>query len=213
MSGIKTISLVVVVAATLALASGQRAQAQMPPQDDRAWQRGGRGFGMQHGQRHGRHMGDWLRKHQNLPPEQQERALENDPEFQRLPPERQEHLRELLRRFNSRSPEERQRMLDRMETFEHLPPQEQQRIHQLFGQMRQLPEERRRMVHRAARRLRTMDPAEREQELNSPQFRGNFSDQERELLRGLAELDRGRGRPGDVPPAGAPPGEPPPGPR
>ena len=31
------------------------------------------------------HAGEWLRQHRNLPPEQQRKALENDPQFRNLP--------------------------------------------------------------------------------------------------------------------------------
>jgi hypothetical protein len=141
--------------------------------------------------RPGRHMGDWLRKHQDQPPQEQEHALQNDPAFQRLPQERQERLMQRLRNFNSMPPEQRQRVLDRMETFERLPPEQQQHIRQLFGQMRDLPDDRRQAVRQAAHRLRQMPPDERERTLNSPAFRNRFSDQERELVRGLATVDGG----------------------
>lgn len=147
------------------------------------------GFGMRggfHGP--GPHAGDWLRKYQNLPPERQEQALANDPEFQKLPPERQERLRAVLRHFNSKTPEERQRMLERMETFEHLTPEQQQRAQQLFERFRNLPEARRHMVRRALRNLREMDPQQRSRVLASERFRGMFSADEIEVLRGMSEL-------------------------
>jgi hypothetical protein len=147
------------------------------------------GFGMRGGHHApGAHAGDWLRKYQNVPPDQQEQALANDPEFQKLAPERQERLRGVLRRFNSKSPEERQRMLERMETFEHLTPEQQQRAHQLFERFRNFPEARRQMVKRALRNLREMEPQQRGQVLGSDKFRSMFSDDEMEVLKGMSEL-------------------------
>jgi len=140
------------------------------------------------GPRKGRHMGDWLRKHKNLSPKDQERALENDARFQELPPERQERFRRRLRWFNSLPQEKRERILNRMETFEHLPPEQQERIRHLYGRLRRLPPERRDAVRQATRRLRDMPPAERERLLNSPRFKDRFSDQEQELIHGFAEL-------------------------
>ncbi len=35
------------------------------------------------------HAGSWLRRYKDLPPAQQRRALENDPQFRRLPPQQQ----------------------------------------------------------------------------------------------------------------------------
>lgn len=147
------------------------------------------GFGMRGGPGGpGHHAGDWLRKYQNLPPEQQEQALANDPEFQKLPAERQERLRQALRRFNSKSPEERQRMLERMETFEHLTPEQQQRARAMFARFRSLPEDRRQMVRRALRNLREMEPQQRSQVLASEKFRGLFSADELDVLKGMSEI-------------------------
>lgn len=139
----------------------------------------------------GKHRGDWLRNHQGQPPEQQERELKADPNFRSLAPERQQELVQKLRDFNSKPPEQRQRILQRMETFEHLPPAEQQRIRGIYGQMRTLPPDRRREVHRAAHELHDLPPDQRERVLNSPQFRSRFSDQERDLVRGLSSLNLG----------------------
>src|SRR6202162_62590 len=40
------------------------------------------------------HAGDWLRRYKDLPPAEQEHALESDPAFRRLTPERQQRLRQ-----------------------------------------------------------------------------------------------------------------------
>lgn len=149
--------------------------------------RDGRGWRAK-GPRKGRHMGDWLRKHKHLSSEEQERALENDPRFQELSPERQERYRRRLRWFNSLPQEKRERILNRMETFEHLPPEQQERVRHLYRGMRRLPPERRKAVREAARRLREVPPGERDRMLNSPRFRGRFSEPEQELIRGFTEL-------------------------
>ena len=147
------------------------------------------GSGMRGGHRgHGAHAGDWLRKYQNLPPDQQEQALTNDPEFQKLPEERQAKLRQRLREFNAMTPEQRQRVLNRMETFEHLTPEQQQRAQQLFARFRNLPEARQRMLRRALRHLREMDTQQRSRVLASDRFRSMFSADEVEVLKGMSEL-------------------------
>ena len=155
----------------------------------------------------GRHGGDWLRKMGNLPPDEQERALQNDPEFQQLAPEEQGRLRRRLRKFTSLPPDQRQRMLDRWERFEHLTPEQQERARGLHQRMRQLPDERRRMMYRALRALRDMPPHERDRTLSSERFRNTFSPEERTLLRGMAEISP---PPRDERPDGPPADEPPP---
>lgn len=79
-------------------------------------------------------------------------------------------------------------MLNRMETWEHLTPEQKQQARQIFGQFRQLPPDRRRMVATAFRNLRAMPPEQREQVIDSPRFKGMFSNQEREMMRGAARL-------------------------
>ena len=79
-------------------------------------------------------------------------------------------------------------MLNRMETWEHLTPEQKQQARQIYSQMRQLPPDRQRMVTTAVRDLRAMPPDQREQVINSQRFKGMFSDQEREMMRGATRL-------------------------
>jgi uncharacterized protein DUF3106 len=134
------------------------------------------------------HAGDWLRRYKNLPPREQERALQSDPAFRRLPPERQQMLRQRLQHFSSLPPQEQQRMLNRMETWEHLTPGQKQEARQLFGRMQQLPPDRRRMVGTAIRDLRALPPGQREQIIDSNRFQGMFSPEERGIMRGATRL-------------------------
>ncbi len=134
------------------------------------------------------HAGDWLRRYKDLPPEEQEKALQNDPNFRRLTPQQQQHRLQQLREFSELPPEQQLRMLNRMETWEHLTPEQKQQAHQIFGQMRELPPDRRRMVRTAVRNLAAMPPDQREQIINSERFKGMFSDQEREIMREVTRL-------------------------
>jgi hypothetical protein len=138
--------------------------------------------------RPGGHAGDWLRRYRGLSPGEQERALQSDPAFRRLPPERQQLLRQRLQHFASLPPEQQQRMLNRMETWEHLTPGQKQQARELFGRMQQLPADRRRMVTTAVRDLRAMPPGQREAIIDSNRFRGMFSPEERDIMRGATRL-------------------------
>jgi len=146
------------------------------------------------------HAGDWLRRYKDLPPAEQERALQSDPAFRRLPPERQQELRQRLQHFSNLPPQQQLRVLNRMETWEHLTPEQKQQARQIFGQMKQLPPARQRMVTTAVRDLRAMPPAQREQVIDSPRFKRMFSDQERELMRGATRLPLAPAEGGEVPP-------------
>lgn len=137
----------------------------------------------------GPHRGDWLRKYGNLPPPEQEQQLKQDPDFRNLSPEKQNQLLDRLRKFNSQPPEKKAKILDRMETYEHMTPEQQASARNLFQQYHSLPEDQRTKVSQAYRRLRGMPPEARNQLLNSDEFHTNFTDEQRELLRGMTDLN------------------------
>lgn len=198
MTGLKPASLLALVSLMLGSAAwaqgrhGRNAPAPMP-REQAPWggPRQGPGGGQGNGGRMhgpGPHMGDWLRKHQDLSPEQQQKALEQDPDFQRLSRDRQDRLRQRLQSFNSLPPERKQRILQRMETWEHLTPEQQLRARNLFANFRALPPERRRALVDAFRELRDLSSEDQQKALGSDRFRNNFSDEERDLLRGMSEV-------------------------
>ncbi|HKF21838.1 MAG TPA: DUF3106 domain-containing protein [Candidatus Angelobacter sp.] len=144
-----------------------------------------------------RKMGDWLREHQNLPPDQQEKLLENDPNFKKLSPERQAELKERLRKFNSLTPEQRERALNRMEFMASLTQQQREQIRDAQKTLQGLPADRQVMVHKALRHLRQMDPQQRQQVMNEDRFKSMFSEQERGILGQLSAINpqEGEGHP------------------
>jgi DNA-directed RNA polymerase subunit F len=154
------------------------------------------------------HPGKWLREHANLPPQEQEKALEKDPDYQNLPAQRQEQLKEHLRRFNNLPPEQRERMINRMEKIEQLPPDKRQLLQQSMSQLAFLPQDRRQMVRKAYRNLREMSPEERDRVMNSDQFKNTLNENERSILSGLLQsgVDLGGGQAGaQSPGSSAPP--------
>ncbi len=134
------------------------------------------------------HAGNWLRRYKDLPPAQQRRALENDPQFRKLSPQQQARLRSRLQHFSSLPSQQQERVLNRMETWEHLTPDQKQRARQVFDQFKQLPPDRRQAVNRAIREMRGLTPGQRDQLINSEQYRNAFSLQERVILSGAAHL-------------------------
>ena len=134
-------------------------------------------------------MGVWLRAHQNLPLDQQEKLLENDPSFKRLPAQRQAELKDRLRKFNSLTPAQRELALNRMQWMAHLPQQQRQDIRDANQKLQTLPQDRRVMVHKALRHLRQMNPQERQQEMESDRFKSTFSEQEQGILSKLVAIN------------------------
>lgn len=140
-------------------------------------------------QKPGRRMGDWLQNHQDLPLDQQEKLLENDPSFKKLPADRQAALKERLQKFNSLSPERRERALQRMRFMASLSQEQRKEIREANQQLQKLPQNRRVMVHAAVRHLRRMPLQERQQTLQSDSFRNTFSPQEQNILKQLASIE------------------------
>ena len=99
-----------------------------------------------------------------------------------------------MRKFNSQPPEKKAQILNRMETFEHMTPQQQQSARNLFDRYRNLPADQKDKVSQAYRRLRGMPPSARNELLNSDEFRNNYNDEERDLLRGMTDLNVGPAR-------------------
>lgn len=151
-------------------------------------------------QKPSRKMGDWLNEHKNLPPDQQEKLLENDPNFKRLPPQRQAELKERLRKFNNMTPEQRDRALNRMQFMASLTQGQRQQIRQANQTLQTLPPDRQIMVHKALRHLSQMDPQERQQVLESERFKSTFSEQERGIVTKLSAINPPEGGHNPQPP-------------
>jgi hypothetical protein len=134
------------------------------------------------------HAGDWLRKYKNMPADQQQKALESDPDFRRLPADRQQKLRQQLQHFNTLPPQKQDRVLQRMEIWEHLTPAQKQQSRLLHARIRQLPPDRRNHVIDGIHDLQQMPPEQRKQYVDSEQFRSSYSDQERSILKGVLDL-------------------------
>ena len=134
------------------------------------------------------HLGEWMDAHRNLSPQQQQSALEAEPGFHQLRPEEQQRMHNQLSRLDSMSPEQRQRTVARTEWMERLAPQQRQQVRSAMAQLGSLPQDRSYAVGRAFRSVEAMPPAERQAYLNSPQFRGEFNDQERGTLNNLLNV-------------------------
>ena len=134
------------------------------------------------------HAGQWLREHKDLPPAQQKKALENDPQFRNLPPQQKQHLQNQLDHFNTLPPDKQQQMLNRMDTWGHLTPEQKDTARQLHTQMQQLSPERRQSVRNAIQALRAMPPDARQRQIDSEAYKKQFTPEERNILGGASKL-------------------------
>ena len=134
------------------------------------------------------HPPGFLQRLRDLPPDEQERVLQNNARFQRLPPERQEKVRENLRRWNSLSPRQKEVIRQREEILRNLSPEQRQELRSIYPSYHQLPPDRQHQVMRAFTRLHELPPAQRARLLSSRAFREHFSPEEQQIIRRLAGL-------------------------
>jgi hypothetical protein len=124
----------------------------------------------------------------HMTPDEQRDFMRNSPRFHRLPPRQQEIIQRRLEEFNKLPPTQREALRERYELFQQLPPEKQDRARALFRQWNQQPADRRPELRKELRQLREATPEERKLRLESEEFRNRFSEEEREILRGLVEL-------------------------
>ena len=136
----------------------------------------------------GEHLAEWMNRHSNLNPQQQQQALESEPGFHDLPPQTQQRMRDRLTQLNSMSPEQRQRLLERNEAMEHLNPDQRAQVRGAMKQLADLPEDQRRYVARTFRGLRELSPAQRENVLSSERF-DHLTPEQRSALTSLMKVE------------------------
>ncbi len=146
------------------------------------------------------HLQQWMQTHSNMPLDQQQRALDNEPGFRQLSPDVQLRMHQRLAQLNGMTPEQRQRAYARTEAMERLAPEQRQQVRSALTNLGNLPKDRRIYVAREFRAMRYLPQPQRQVFLNSPAMRAQFSDEERQVLSGLFEVE-----PYLPPPTPAPP--------
>jgi len=133
--------------------------------------------------------GPWVQRLGEKSPEEQERFMQNNREFQNLPPERQAQIRRNLQKWNSLSPAEKNRMNDAQQRWEGLTPR-QKDLYQnhILPQWQQMSPDRRQLINGRLHTLQAMPPAAQERALNDPRFMQGLSSDEQGVLRNLVSL-------------------------
>lgn len=179
MSGARAVGvLILATLLTLPLAGQHPANGGNPPHPQKSG-----------GQKGAPKLGDWLQAHKDLPSDQQEKALENDPAFKHLSPQRQAELKERLRKFSILPPQKREAAIRRMQYWDRLSQEQHKQIRDANQQIQALPEPRRVEVHRELRKLVQMSSQQRQQTFDSDEFKSAFSDQEQTILKNLAGIN------------------------
>jgi hypothetical protein len=135
------------------------------------------------------HLPQWLAQHQNMPMNQQERMLRQEPGFNRLSPADQQRQIQQLQRLNKMPEAQRDRRLARAENFERLSPAEQMQVRQSSRELDNLPADRKAMVGRAFQDLRGVPVDQRQTMLNSARYNATFTPQERNILSNILRVE------------------------
>jgi len=131
----------------------------------------------------------WMERLREMPPEEQERFMNNNERFQQLPPERQAQIRKRLQHWNSLAPEQRAEVRKREEVWRQMSPEQQRHVRDdLLPKWQQLPPERRQAILRRLSALRNLSESERAAKLNDPAFLQGLNPEDRGMLRELAGL-------------------------
>jgi hypothetical protein len=133
-----------------------------------------------------------IEKLQDLPPERQEKFLQNNERFQNLPPDQQAQIRQRLQAWNRLTPDQQQALRDRQHVWEQMTPEQRQYVRQsLLPRWQGLPGPRRQALLQRLHSLRNMSEADRQAKLSDPAFTEGLNPEDREMLGQLAHLHVG----------------------
>jgi hypothetical protein len=131
----------------------------------------------------------WVDRLQDMPPEQQERFMQNNARFNSLPPQQQEQIRRRLQVWNGLTPQQQQEIREREQIWEQLTPAQQSYVRNVLQPRWQtLPPQRKAAILQHLRALNNLNDADREARLNDPAFNQGLSPDEQQMLRDLAHL-------------------------
>jgi len=129
---------------------------------------------------------------QDLPPQRQEKFLQNNQRFQNLPPSQQAQLRERLQVWNKLTPGQQQDLRERQQVWEQMTPEQRRDVQQtLLPRWQQLPPQRRQAILQRLHSLRDLSEPERASRLSDPNFMQGMNPEDREMLGQLAHLHVG----------------------
>ena len=131
----------------------------------------------------------WGERLRDMSPEEQQRFMQNNEQFQHLRPERQDQIRRNLQRWNNLSPEQKQRAREAEAALERMTPEQRQYVRDtLLPKWQAMPLGRRHVLNHHLAMLRNMSPATQQAALDDPRFMEGLSPDEQSMLRELNSL-------------------------
>jgi Protein of unknown function (DUF3106) len=131
----------------------------------------------------------WVDNLRDMPPDEQERFMQNNEKFQSLPPQRQAQIRQNLQKWNNLSPEQQNRIKATETLLENATPEQREHFqNDIVPKLAQMAPERRARVLNHWRRLQGMTPEQQQAALNDPRFMPGLSPDEQATVRDLNSL-------------------------
>lgn len=131
----------------------------------------------------------WIENLRDMPPDQQERFMENNERFRNLSPERQQQIRQNLEKWNNLTPEQQAAVRQREAVLEQMTPGQRQYLTTtVLPRWQAMPPARRLVITRHLAMLGKMSPATQQDALNDPRFLQGLSPDEQSMLRDLNSL-------------------------
>jgi len=123
-----------------------------------------------------------------LPPEQRSRVMRENPRFQSLPPAQRRRIENRIQRLSQLPPRQRQQALERLRLFDQLPPERQTQARSVYRRWQRIPGPRRAELLEEFDGIRDAERQARQQRFDSEEFQKRYSEQERGVLKDLADL-------------------------
>jgi hypothetical protein len=131
----------------------------------------------------------WVENLRNMPPEEQERFMQNNERFKNLPPQRQEQIRRNLQKWNSLTPEQKEEAGRREQMLERMTPEQRDYVRNtLLPKWQAMPQDRRQAINRHLGMLSNMSPETQQAALNDPRFMQGLNPDEQSMLKELNSL-------------------------
>ncbi len=131
----------------------------------------------------------WVENLRDMPPDQQERFMQNNEKFQSLAPERQAQIRQNLQKWNNLPPEQQNRIRATERMLENATPEQREHFrNDIVPALAAMPPGQRARVIGHWRRLQGMTPDQQQAALNDPRFMQGLSPDEQATVRDLNSL-------------------------
>lgn len=131
----------------------------------------------------------FVEKLRDMPPDEQERFMQNNEKFQSLPAGRQAQIRQNLQKWNALPEEQKERIRATEAMLENATPEQREHFQNyLVPKLEQMPPMRRARVINHWRRLQSLTPAEQQAAMRDPAFMGNLTPDEQSVVRDLNSM-------------------------